>query len=321
MASVPKKYSPIELAKIFAYRRMHPELTKPQIIRDLKLSSREATLISFALYNEQAMREALRERPKYRVLLAGDFHCGHKAGLTPQGYQLPLDSVADKTFAEFQRETWNFFINTIDSLKPFTHAIFNGDLIDGDGKKSKGTELITTDRNIQVDMAVKVMDTVGANVNVISYGTPYHAGDGEAFEYNIAQQTGAILNAENLLNIGGIIFNVKHHVGGSSTPYGAATPLLKDALWSDLWAQMEHNPTADIVVRSHAHTFIRIDDGFRTAVVLPALQGAMTKFGTLRCTKVVHWGFAYVDIFSDGHYEFHEVLHSPESQRRKVIEL
>jgi hypothetical protein len=319
--AIPRKYSSIELAKIFAYKRMHPKAGNPELIKLLGISLREATMLNFVLLNEEPMREALRERPKYRVLLAGDFHCGHKAGLTPQGYQLPLDSAVDKIFAEFERESWDFFTASIDSLRPFTHAIFNGDLIDGDGKKSKGTELLTTDRNIQVDMAVKVIDTVGAKINVITYGTPYHTGDGEAFEYNIAQQTGAMLNAENLLSIGGVIFNVKHHTGGSSTPYGAATPLLKDALWSDLWAQLENNPTADIVVRSHTHTFIRIDDGFRTAVVLPALQGAMTKYGSLRMSKVVHWGYGYVDIFADGRYAFHEVLYTPESQKRQVITL
>lgn len=314
-------YTNEELAQLFSFGRKNPKASQVDLKIALGLSNRDAQTLRFVLQHEKGLREVLRRQPKYRVLLAGDFHCGHMAGLTPKGYQIPENHPSYGNFAEFERETWNFFEKTIMSLEPFSHAIFNGDLIDGSGKKSKGTELITTDRNIQVDMAVKVIETVNAGVNVISFGTPYHTGEGEDFETIIAERTNAVLNAENLLDIGGVIFNAKHNTNGTSTPYGAGTPLLKDALWSDLWSQLENNPTADIVVRSHTHTFLSIKDGFRTAIILPALQGAMTKFGTKRCSKVVHWGFAYADIYEDKSFEVIEVLYMPESQKRRVITL
>ena len=319
--ALPTELSYELLHNVLTFRRRNPQILHEDLRKKFNTSLRVTSFIDSLLFNEKAVRKALREVPKYRVLLAGDFHCGHKAGLTPKGYQIPLDSENERHYAEFQRETWDFFERQILELSPFSHAIFNGDLIDGRGKKSKGTEQLTTDRLTQVDMAEKVVRTVNATYNVFTYGTPYHTGDGEDYEKIIAQRVGGILNPENLINIGGVILNVKHHTNGSGVPYGAATPLLKDALWTDIWAHLEDNPTADIVVRSHTHTFLKVNDGFRTAIVLPALQGAMTKYGTVRCTKVVHWGFAYVDIFDDRRFELHEVMYLPESQKRKVIEL
>lgn len=306
---------------LLSYGRTNPDYTNQDLVDNLGVSYRDADKIRYLLKNELVLMEVLQRKPKYRIFLGGDTHCGHLAGLTPDGYQLDETHPSYSQFAKFQRETWNYFKNAVSVLAPFSHAIFNGDLIDGTGKKSKGTELITSDRNIQAEMAVKVIETVGAEKNVITYGTPYHTGDGEQFEYNIAGKTDALLNAENLISIGGVVFNCKHYVAGSSTPYGSATPVLRDALWSDLWSQLEENPTADIVVRSHTHTFLKINDGFRTALVLPALQGAMTKYGTLRMSKIVHWGFAYTDIYENGTFEVHEILYNPDSQKRKVIEL
>jgi hypothetical protein len=318
-----EKFELDDIKLILAYKRANPKMTEEDIMRHLGISQRLAQTVRFLLRNEDELKQALTRHPKYRVLLAGDLHCGHMAGLTPKGYQIPEshDNPVHRTFAQFQRETWDFFDKSIMSLKPFTHAIWNGDLIDGSGKKSKGTELITTDRLLQGEMAQKVIETVDAGVNVISFGTGYHTGEGEDFESVIAANTGAIINAENLLKIGDVIFNVKHHVGGSGTPYGAATPILRDAIWSDLWSQLEDNPNAQIIVRSHAHTFIQVDDGSRHAIVLPALQGAFTKFGTRRCSKIVHWGFVYVDIYSDGTFDLHRVIYLPDSQKRKLIEL
>lgn len=321
MATPIKKVTQADVLNFLSYCKKNPDATQEEMINDLGLSTREAGKWQFIVENEDVLRNVLTTRPKYRVLLAGDLHCGHLAGLTPKGYGTNPENPMEQQFVDFQKETWDFFEKKIMSLKPFTHAIWNGDLIEGRGKKSKGTELIYADRLKQVEMAATVIDYVNAPQNVISYGTPYHVGDGEDFERVIAEKTDSLLNAENLLNIGGVIINAKHHTNGTSTPYGAGTPLLKDALWGDLWAQLEDNPTADVVVRSHTHTFLKINDGFRTAIILPALQGALTKYGTIKCSKVVHWGFAYMDIYPDKSFTIQEIIYNPEAQKRKVIEL
>ena len=129
-------------------------------------------------------------RDFYRLFAGGDFHDGHFAGLTPPGRHYALDG-ARGAIGVLQRETWGWFDNEINRLKPFDGASLMGDLIDGDGAASGGTELITTDRNEQVEMACKVVETIGAKHNRFVYGTAYHTGKHEDFENQIAQRFGA----------------------------------------------------------------------------------------------------------------------------------
>lgn len=283
--------------------------------------NRIASSVTFVLRNWDVLQEAIREKPLYRVLLAGDLHCGHLAGLTPPAYRINPDSPTQRRFYDLQKETWEWYIQQIQGLRPFTHAVWNGDLIEGKGPRSGSTELITADRNLQCDMAVEAIGVVGAKTNVVVYGTPSHVGDQEDFEYNIAKELDAVLLDNDLLEIGGVVMNIRHKIGSSSVPYGAATPLLRDALWSDLWSALEDNPKTDLVVRSHVHTFVYTNDGFRQAIILPALMGAASKYGTRQCSKVVHYGFAYADIYADGSFNVNPVIYSPESQRRQIIKL
>jgi len=266
--------------------------------------------------------EILGDRPFKRILFAGDTQCGHIAGLTPPSYQLNEDHPHLGSFAKFQKETWLWFYNETEKLKPFDIGIWNGDLIDGKGVKSGGTEQLTTDRNIQADMASEIIWKVGAKKNVLTYGTSYHTGQEEDFEKKIADTVGAeAIKSELNLDINGVILNVKHHATSSQSPYGQGTPLLKDQLYQMLRAEQEERPKADIVVRSHAHEYLETKNRNGIAIMLPALQGSMTKYGERRCIRIVDFGFAYVDIYPGREFEVHTKMMVPRSQINEVIKL
>lgn len=262
------------------------------------------------------------DRPFKRIFLGGDTHCGHIAGLTPPTYQLNEDHPKLCGFAKFQKETWLWFYNEIERLKPFDVAIWNGDMIDGKGAKTGGTELLTSDRNIQVDMASEIIWKVGAKKNILTYGTSYHTGNEEDFEGSLADNIQAeAIKSELNLDINGVVLNVKHHIGGSSTPYGQGTPLLKDQLFQALRADQEERPKADIIVRSHVHEYLQTTNRNGTAIILPALQGSMTKYGQRRCIKIVDYGFAYVDIYPGREYYIIVRKMVPKSQVNEIIKL
>ena len=78
-----------------------------------------------------------------------DFHSGHLAGLTPPNWR----SLQPK-WDRLESELWDNYISMIHKHGPYDFGFFLGDLIDGTGARSGGTELITTDRNKQVEIAV-----------------------------------------------------------------------------------------------------------------------------------------------------------------------
>lgn len=239
-----------------------------------------------------------------RLLALSDTHCGHVAGLTPPGFQEAIDGFRPE-IASLQRETWAWFVNELAGLGRIDIAAWVGDLIDGRGEKSGGTELVCTDRNKQAEMAAAIVRRVNAPRNRFVYGTGYHTGNGEDFEKDIAKEFGAKITDQAWVKIHGLIFHLKHHIGGTSIPHGKGTAAMKDALWEDIWADMQGRPKVNVFLRGHTHRYIGIDDvgpgnTIRKFFCLPALQAAATKYGGRRLSNIVHFGFMSFDIYPDG---------------------
>ena len=119
-----------------------------------------------------------------RVLCIGDTHCGHVVGLTPPvwQYQQNGEYYHDK-YAKIQRQMWEWFVERINAYKPIDRLIFNGDAIEGKGKKSGGTELLTSSMLQQGEMVDSIIQVIQPEEMAMTYGTAYHVGnDGEDFE-------------------------------------------------------------------------------------------------------------------------------------------
>jgi hypothetical protein len=234
-------------------------------------------------------------------MVFGDSHCGHKVGFTPPDFdKRPGSGYGDAEIGMYnhRRYIFNHFKPIINDLSPDI-AILNGDLIDGRGPKSGGTELITVDRSEQCDMATAaIRDCFPNNPEfVVSYGTPYHSGEIEDFEKQVAEGINARkIGAEDEINIYGVVINYRHHAGGSSIPHGRGTPLAKERLWNVMWSLRKEYPKADVLFRSHVHYFQRIGDADYLAVSCPALQGYGSKFGARRMSGTVDVGVCWLDV-------------------------
>ena len=135
-----------------------------------------------------------RIRRGRRVVIVSDFHCGHRAGLTPPDWQYQ-DNPRDKDLRKFaaeQRALWRFYLKQQAELKPVDVLIVNGDAIDGKGFRSGGTEQIVMDRAAQVEMAAECIMGWDAESIVLTFGTPYHSGQEEDWEAVLARQVGAV---------------------------------------------------------------------------------------------------------------------------------
>lgn len=241
-----------------------------------------------------------------RIVILSDLHCGHRTGLTPPDWQdeIKTDSHTQRNkFAILQRAIWEFYIDTLKELKPIDVLFVNGDAIDGIGNRSGGTELITTDRSEQVDIAAECIKQVGARKIIMTYGTAYHTGEAEDWELHVSLAVKAEkIGSHEWINVNGLIFDLKHHIGSSSIPHGRHTAIAKDRFWNQLWSINEEQPMADVIIRSHVHYHSFCGGPNWLAMTTPAMQAYGTKFGARRCSGKIDVGLLSFDIDKDGDY-------------------
>ncbi|GAH16939.1 unnamed protein product, partial [marine sediment metagenome] len=184
-----------------------------------------------------------------------------------------------------------------------------GDAIDGTGWRSGGTELITTSLEEQVDMAVDVCNSVrlhgkkGFKIYGVN-GTAYHtaSSDGDDWDSVLCEQAGwESIGSHEWIDVNGCIFDLKHDIGSSSVPHCRMTALAKAKLWNQLWAVKGGQPNSNVIIRAHAHYNIHCGGPGWLAMILPALQGAGSKFGGRKCEGSVDWGITVVDVDNKGH--------------------
>jgi hypothetical protein len=228
-------------------------------------------------------------------------------GLTPPKYTQRFD----ERFRNVQEELWGCFTQEIEKIKPIDVLIFNGDAVDGPGERSGGTEQITTDRNVQVEMAVECVEQIGAEQNIMTFGTAYHAGDKEDWEQIVADKVGAKIGAHDWPEVNGLVFDIKHHIGSSEVPHTRGTPIGREMSWNAEWAIRKQQPLGQVLIRSHVHYYSVVVNGDRIGMTTPALCGFGTKYGSRRKSGTIDMGFVYFDVAEGGSYTWKPVLFKP----------
>jgi len=263
-------------------------------------------------------------RKRKRIVIISDMHSGHVVGLTPPDFwQNETGGTVPRQdkFARIQRESWEWYRSTIASLKPIDVLLVNGDCIDGRGERSGGTELLTSNRQSQVDMAVQCIKLAKASAVMMTYGTAYHTGQLEDWEDAIAERVDASIGSHEWPEVNGLVFDMKHHIGSSSIPHGRHTAIARDRLWNVLWAERERQPKARVIIRSHVHYFQAVQTADFLALTTPALQAAGTKYGGRRCSGTVDFGLIHFDVDEHGGYTWkhHQAALASESAHPTVL--
>jgi hypothetical protein len=244
-----------------------------------------------------------------RVLAISDPHCGHQVGLTPPdfNYVSDLSSRTAHKFRRIRKECWNYYANELRKIGTPDIVLANGDLIEGRGARSGGSELMASGMKEQVRIAQAVLEQTKCSEIYLAYGTAYHVSpEGEDREADLVDGTKVrCVGSHEFLDIRGHMFDMKHHVGSSSVPHGRATPLARDMVWNMLWNGDEGmQPLADITLRAHVHYYTVYGTWFngrqRLGYTMPALQGMGSKYGARRCSGLVHFGFLVFDITKGG---------------------
>lgn len=274
-----------------------------QIYTGLRLGLAHKVIAKKIPCNIRTVRRLSCVKPT-RLLLPGDLHCGSNVGLTPPAYQYKYVSnpkteehrIQNK-WVRLQKECWDWYVNKVNILKPIDKAFILGDLIDGDGTRSGGTELITTDRKKQVCMAIESLEVLETNNMVMVYGTPYHTGQAEDFEVDVAKHFGCKIGGHEWENVNGCTFDLKHKQSNCKNP---ATSIWNEIVDNREWAGLGEQPKANVLVRAHTHRFcyLKIEDCI--GISIPALQAYGTKFGARACSRKVQFGLIALDVWPDG---------------------
>ena len=231
------------------------------------------------------------------IFIGSDTHCGHDVGLTPPEFNwVPPERASRKEHKdhEFRVRAWEWFDAEVKRAGPFDEAIWNGDIVDGPGLKSGGTE--DQELPTQVEMAVALVTHLNVPVNHFIRGTPYHTGESktnwEDMVHGICK--GTTIGDEGHYNYLGLAVNAKHKIGNSSSPVSRYTALSTAQIKQMLWAETGQQPKANLIIRSHIHRCSEVSDPAtnKAAWVTPALQGLGSVNGGRNTDGLpVHFGF------------------------------
>ncbi len=287
-----------------------------------------------------------------KVICLSDLQCGHVVGLTPPEYNIGGE------WGNIQNELWEKYSGIAAKTGKADVLLLNGDLIEGKGEMSGGTELITSDRHIQLSMAERAIGLfVGPKTKIIaSIGTGYHCGKSEDFERElIVNRLGGIADDAPFVDVNGVIFGMKHYSDRSSVPYSRGTPLGKEVMWNFLSAAIDEQPWCDIILRSHTHYYYfvgqeapnalstdeiigllkaadtktrdslirKVQERANTprqilAFATPSLQAAHTKFGKRIMSGTTNWGLLEFNV-DGGEYSWTAHLARLRANKSNVI--
>lgn len=261
-----------------------------------------------------------------------DTHCGHECGLTPENWQYKCVVNSDSDFIKrrnkisiIQKEMWDWYKETIKKLQPIDVLFHLGDCIDGFGKKSGGIELITSDMLKQCEIASECIDLVKAKEIYLLHGTGYHCGTDVDYEEIVAKNVKAKkIGSHEWISFSTdknpIIFDLKHHVGSSTSPYNRGVSVAKDQLWNSLWAEKELQPKANILLRGHVHYDSYIGNSDFLGMTVPGLQWS-SHYGSRICKGIVSVGVTVFDLNKDGTYSWNYEIANFKSQKAGIIEI
>ena len=259
--------------------------------------------------------EGSKDNTTKRVIVLGDMHCGHHYGLTP-----PQNWVNEKSLPHvyaFQKESWEWFIEATRQLGPFDICICNGDAIDGRQGKNGGRELLENSCLKQVEMATFVLKQVEARRYLIVKGTPYHTGQEEDYESQLARNMKSEIYNKLFLDVNGVKIKARHKVNRSIVPYGRATPLLRSLMWDTL-TTMAKDQEANIMIFNHVHYYLYAGYENKLVLTAPGLQGN-SEFGETQCEGSTDYGFLVFDIQENGEFTHKAVLGHFDSTKAQPV--
>ena len=210
------------------------------------------------------------------VVVLSDVHCGHKLAVCPLTFEDSNGGIyrANKV----QRALFEAWSETAKLWNKPDILVVNGEPIDGQQPHDNGVEAWTTNYLDQIDASVQLVKMFGAKKTYVTRGSNYHVQQGGiSIEEIFGQRVGAekvdghFIAPELFLDVDGIVFNLAHHIPGSTSGWMyRSTPPAKEMMLMQLNAS--HKWPFDVLIRSHNHYYWYVGSASKLAMLTPCWQ-------------------------------------------------
>ena len=202
-----------------------------------------------------------------KILVLSDIHSGSRYALSPPNFEGYSGNKIQKTIFKKWREMCA-------TVKKPDILVLNGDITDGKGLASEGKEEWTTDIQMQIDAAERLIGMIDYGKAFLAYGSRYHTDENINADEAFAKQIGVKAHGWeiNLAPEGTkstMHFSHQISVSNSAWQY-PTTPLAKELVAALL---NEHClPKYDIIGRAHAHYYCHVAFSHSFAFINPCWQ-------------------------------------------------
>jgi hypothetical protein len=146
--------------------------------------------------------------------------------------------------------------------------IINGDIIEGENYKERGTGVISTNLHAQSVTATILIQMIEADQIYVTNGSKYHVGQTSGDQIVCDMVGGTWLGEHQFIKIEDIIVHARHKANYSSVPYSRCTAQRKEAM-----IMKSQGTNVDIYLRSHTHRFNFSGDSNDLTINTPCWKG------------------------------------------------
>lgn len=258
-----------------------------------------------------------------RAVVLSDIHSGDAYGLCNPA-QIPKGKKQAK---EVAKKLFDWYVAKVGEIGRVDAIILPGELIEGSGDKDT-IDLWTTDPEEQADACADLLCMWDCNVFFACYSSAYHDGRTTNTDHMLIRELKARGKQADIKTVQRLIFdevkvNVMHYVGGSSTPYGFASQLMKAGVTDVVRGAGRGYAFADLYLRGHTHTPGHAGNRMLTVINCPTLKWPLGRFG--RKIDRPWYGMGLTDLEFEGRdwdwhsHDFEYVL--PEEKYARVTEV
>lgn len=206
--------------------------------------------------------------------------------MLPPGFKSSADiEIKQNPGQAYLWKCWEHFAEEVSKM-PIAAVVCNGDAIDGEQRKQRGSELCLPLLADQTRAAAECLKYIKGKLKnnpkwYFVTGTPYHDSEAGREVEVLAGELGATpyegpgsghKSRRSLdLDVDGVICNFSHGISVSSGFYRSTAPD-REGVFSALAGKEGKVPKADIVVRSHAHYFVGVQHENKWIVVSPCWE-------------------------------------------------
>lgn len=212
-------------------------------------------------------------------LFIADMHSGSYyalAGENPIRSKTGSYHPADRN--KGQEEIYSRWLNMQEKMEEFqVDTVFlDGDICDGCNPKERGKGEMTTDMDIQLNMAIDLLEPVVENKVVHTFsGSPYHQSIDFSTHNALATRLESVAKSSTYHGVIGNlrmkpskkVFNVAHKA--SNAMLYTSTMLDREHIYMKYAEAMGKLPKIDYVFRAHLHHYRHLDFGFMHVLQIP----------------------------------------------------